>query len=136
MPDYNAVCQLFSRYAAGMDTKNFALTTETFAANARFEVNLDGRDIAPPIDGKQRIGDFFETATRRQSDQRRHVITNVRTTDEDGKQIAYAYLTLVVTTDGVLTVKQTGMLRSEIVEEAGELRFGLMQLALDGRASD
>jgi len=133
MNDHEAIYQLYARYAAGMDSRRFELTRETFASNARFSLNIKGTEAMPPIDGKQEIGDFIETTTREQSDQRRHVISNVRTSQEDGSEVAYAYLSLFVTTDDGLTVQCTGQYRSEIVEEDGELRFGHMQLDLDGQ---
>jgi len=132
MNDHEAVYQLYSRYAAGMDTGQFELTREVFASNARFSLNIKGAEAMPPIDGKQEIGDFIETTTRGQDDQRRHVITNVRTSEEGGKNVAYAYLSLFVTTDAALTLQCTGQYRSEIVEEGGQLRFGHMHLDLDG----
>ena len=133
MNDHEAVYQLYARYAAGMDNREFALTRETFASNARFSLNIKGTEAMPPIDGKQAIGDFIETTTREQNDQRRHVISNVRTSQEGGTEVAHAYLSLFVTTDDGLTVQCTGQYRSEIVEEDGELRFGHMQLDLDGQ---
>ena len=133
MNDHEAVYQLYARYAAGMDSRQFALTRETFASNARFSLNIKGTEAMPPIDGKQEISEFIETTTREQNDQRRHVISNVRTSQEGGTEVAHAYLSLFVTTDDGLTVQCTGQYRSEIVEEDGELRFGHMQLDLDGQ---
>jgi len=131
MNDHEAVYQLYARYAAGMDNRKFELTREVFAANSRFSLTIKGADAMPPIDGKQAIGDFIETTTREQTDTRRHVLTNILITQEDGRQVAYAYLSLMVNTDDALTLQCTGQYRSEIVEENGELRFGHMHLALD-----
>lgn len=133
MHDHEAIYQLYSRYAAGMDTRQFALTRETFASNARFSLDIKGTEAMPAIDGKQEIGDFIENTTRGQDDQRRHVITNIRTGEEAGAQVAYAYLSLFVTTDEALTLQCTGQYRSEIVEEDGAARFGHMHLDLDGQ---
>jgi len=132
MHDQLAVYALYVDYAAGMDIRDFALTRNTFASNATFSLNIKGSPAIEPIHGAQAIGDFIETTTREQTDQRRHVITNIRHTEEGGVHIAYGYLSLFVTDDSGLTVQCTGMYRSEIVEENGALRFGNMQLDLDG----
>jgi 3-phenylpropionate/cinnamic acid dioxygenase small subunit len=133
MNDHEAIYQLYARYAAGMDDKRFELTRETFSTDGRFSLHIKGTEAIPPIDGKQAIGDFIESTTRGQDDQRRHVITNVRIAEEGAKQIAYATLSLFVTTDTSLSVQCTGSYRSEIVEENGETRFGHMHLDLDGQ---
>jgi 3-phenylpropionate/cinnamic acid dioxygenase small subunit len=132
MNDHEAVYQLYTRYAAGMDNRQFELTRETFATGASFSLNIKGTEAVAPIEGKQAVGDFIETTTREQTDQRRHVITNIRIAQEGGGDVAYAYLSLFVTDDSGLTVQCTGQYRSEIVEEDGEPRFGRMHLDLDG----
>jgi 3-phenylpropionate/cinnamic acid dioxygenase small subunit len=132
MNDSEAVHQLYAHYAAGMDNAQFELTREVFASNSRFSLNIQGTEAVPPIDGKQAIGDFIETTTREQNDQRRHVITNIRSSVEGGKTVAYGYLALFVTTDDGVAIQCTGQYRSEIVEEGGKLHFGHMHLDLDG----
>jgi hypothetical protein len=131
MHDPMAVYALYVDYAAGMDIKDFALTRDTFAADATFTLNIKGTPAIEPIRGAQAIGDFIETTTRAQTDQRRHVITNIRHVDENGIHVAYGYLSLLVTDDAGLIAKATGIYRSEIVEEDGGLRFGNMHLDLD-----
>lgn len=133
MNDHEAIYQLYARYAAGMDNKQFELTRDTFATDGRFSLHIKGTEAIPPIEGKQAIGDFIENTTRDQDDQRRHVITNVRIAQEDGSQIAYGTLSLFVTTDTALSLQCTGVYRSEIVQENGEARFGHMHLDLDGQ---
>jgi len=132
MNDHEAVYQLYTRYAAGMDNRQFELTRETFATDASFSLNIKGTEAVAPIEGKQAVGDFIETTTREQTDQRRHVITNVRIAQEGGADVAYAYLSLFVTDDAGLTIQCTGQYRSEVVEENGEPHFGRMHLDLDG----
>jgi hypothetical protein len=126
-----AVYALYVDYAAGMDIKDFALTRNTFASDATFTLNIKGSPAIEPIRGAQAIGDFIEGTTRDQTDQRRHVITNIRNVEEDGVHVAYGYLSLLVTDDAGLSAKCTGLYRSEIVEEDGGLRFGNMHLDLD-----
>src|SRR5579871_4138217 len=99
MHDQLAVYALYVDYAAGMDIGEFALTRNTFASDATFSLNIKGTPAIEPIHGAQAIGDFIETTTRAQTDQRRHVLTNIRHVEENGVQVAYAYLSLLVTDD-------------------------------------
>ena len=132
MHDQLAVNELYVDYAAGMDIRDFDLTRNTFASGATFSLDIKGTPAIEPIRGGQAIGDFIETTTRAQLDQRRHVISNIRHVEEAGVHVAYAYLSLFVTDDSGLTVQCTGLYRSEIVEEDGAVRFGNMHLELDG----
>ena len=132
MHDQTAVYALYVDYAAGMDIKEFDLTRNTFASDSTFSLTIKGSPAIEPIRGAQAIGDFIESTTRAQTDQRRHVITNVRHVEEGGAHVAYAYLSLLVTDEAGLSAQCTGLYRSEIVEEDGAPRFGNMHLELDG----
>ena len=132
MTDHEAIYQLYTRYAAGMDSKQFDMIRSAFADDARFSIAIKGTEAVPPIDGGQAITDFIESTTRGQNDQRRHVITNIRIGEEDGKLIAYGLLSLFVNDDDGLRIQATGQYRSEILERSGDVHFGHMHLDLDG----
>jgi len=87
MNDHEAVYQLYTRYAAGMDNRQFELTRETFATDASFSLNIKGTEAVAPIQGKQRSA-TSSRHDREQNDQRRHVITNVRIAQEGGADVA------------------------------------------------
>jgi len=132
MNDHEAVYQLYTRYAAGMDNRQFELTRETFATDASFSLNIKGTEAVAPIEGKQAVGDFIETTTREQTDQRRHVITNVRFSNEtDTETRATAILSLFVTLNNQLTTQATGWYDCQAVLDDGTWRFARMYLTLD-----
>ena len=128
MSDLQAVSQLFANYAWSMDSKEFELFDEVFSEDATFVVSIAGPVAAGPFEGRAALVDFIRTTTLDQTDQRRHVITNVRL---DGGDKATATLTLLVVDNGVLIVKSCGVYRVDLVQDAGALRFGAMDLALD-----
>ncbi len=128
MSDPQAVSQLFANYAWSMDSREFELFDEVFSEDATFVVSIAGPVAAGPFEGRAALVDFIRTTTLDQTDQRRHVITNVRL---DGGGKATATLTLLVVDDGVLIVKSCGVYRVDLVQEGGALRFGAMDLALD-----
>jgi len=127
MSDMQTVSQLFANYAWSMDSKEFELFDEVFAESATFVVSIAGT-VAASFEGRGPLVDFIRTTTLEQTDQRRHVITNVRLAGDDK---ATATLTLLVVDNGELIVKSCGVYSVDLVQENGELRFGAMDLALD-----
>lgn len=127
MPDYSAVAELFARYASAMDDKNFQVLGDVFTGEATFTVDITGGPTVGPYESRDAIVEFISTTTQEQQDQRRHVITNVRTEGD----VAYGILSLFVTADGELTVQSTGVYRTDLAVEDGALRFASMYLTLD-----
>jgi hypothetical protein len=121
------VGQLFSTYAWSMDSKEFELFDEVFSEGATFVVSIAGEVVAS-FEGRAAVVDFIRTTTLEQTDQRRHVITNVRLVGGDR---ATATLTLLVVDNGELIVKSCGVYSVDLVQEGGAWRFGAMDLALD-----
>lgn len=128
MIDQQTVSQLFATYAWAMDARDFDLFEGVFSKDATFVVSIAGTVAAGPFEGRAALVDFIRSTTLDQQDQRRHVITNVRLGEDGG---ATSTLTLLVVDNGVLTVKSCGVYRVELVEEAGAVCFGSMDLALD-----
>jgi len=126
MSDIQTVGQLFSTYAWSMDSKEFELFDEVFSEGATFVVSIAGEVVAS-FEGRAAVVDFIRSTTLEQTDQRRHVITNVRLAGDK----ATATLTLLVVDNGELILKSCGVYRVDLVQEGGELRFGAMDLALD-----
>ena len=118
--------QLFANYAWAMDSKEFEVFDEVFSTDATFAVAIAGETVAS-FEGRQATVDFIRNTTLDQTDQRRHVITNIRRVGDDK---ATATLTLLVVDGGVLTVKSCGVYFCDLVQENG-LKFGAMDLQLD-----
>jgi 3-phenylpropionate/cinnamic acid dioxygenase small subunit len=131
MADRQAIEDLFARYAWGMDARKFEYTKGTFGADSRFTLEIAGEQAIEPLEGAA-IGDFIEATVSQQTDVRRHLLTNVRLEDErEDSATAYAYLSLLVTENGELSARATGIYRTEVVREDGRWRFRGMHLALD-----
>ena len=108
--------------------KEFELFDEVFSEGATFVVSIAGTVAAGPFEGRAALVDFIRSTTLDQTDQRRHVITNVRLAGGDK---ATSTLTLLVVDNGELIVKSCGVYRVDLVQEGGAWRFGAMDLALD-----
>ena len=126
MSDMQTVEQLFSTYAWSMDSKEFELFDEVFSEDSTFVVSIAGT-VAASFEGRAATVDFIRSTTLEQTDQRRHVITNVRLAGDK----ATATLTLLVVDNGELILKSCGIYTVDLVQENGEWRFGAMDLALD-----
>jgi SnoaL-like domain len=130
--DHFAINELFAWYAWGMDSGQFSFTRDTFTADASFSLDIVGEPVIDPINGGEAIGDFIETTTREQTDQRRHVITNVHLENEqDDSATAIAYLSLMVTEAGRLRPQATGVYTTEAVHDRERWRFRRLHLTLD-----
>ena len=84
MVDRDALEQLFAQYGWPMDSKEFPVLREVFTEDAEFTVAITGGDTHGPISGRDAIYDFCSGIVSSQTDQRRHVITNIRIVDDAG----------------------------------------------------
>jgi 3-phenylpropionate/cinnamic acid dioxygenase small subunit len=75
---------------------------------------------------------FFGAAFAAQSDQRRHVVSNIRLLEstEDRARVE-AYLTLIVTDEGTTALKSAGRYDAVVVGDETGWRFRAMTLFLD-----
>lgn len=133
MADRTAIEQLFADYGWPMDSREWQVLSTVFTEEAEFTISISGGDVIGPIVGREAIVDFCSSTVNAQTDQRRHVITNVRVGPETESEAAVtAILTLIVVTDGRLEVKSSGLYRTQVVCGAdGRWRFSKMLLELD-----
>ena len=132
MAGHDAIEQLFATYAWAHDNKEFELLDGVFTERSEFTVDITGGATIGPIGSRRETVDFIRDTTLAQGDQRRHVITNVRFSDESELGVrATAILSLFVTKDGVLTTQATGWYDCRAVIDGGEWRFARMYLTLD-----
>lgn len=132
MADRDAIDQLFADYGWPMDSREFSVLGDTFTENADFTIVITGGDTIGPISGRDAIVEFCSSTVGEQTDQRRHVITNVRIGPETETEAdVTAILTLIVVADGALEVKSSGLYRTRAVLDGGRWRFASMHLTLD-----
>ena len=82
MADRQAIDDLFADYAWAMDTRDWDLLRAVFHEEASFTIPITGADTVGPISPGSEVVDFISSTTESQTDQRRHVITNVRVEEE------------------------------------------------------
>jgi 3-phenylpropionate/cinnamic acid dioxygenase small subunit len=132
MADRQAIADLFSEYAWALDAKDWDLLRQVFHEDASLTIELTGADTVGPIAPGAAVVDLISTTSEGQDDQRRHVVTNLRYESEGEEDaVVTATLTLLVTADGELSVQSTGVIRTEVMLEAGRWQFREFRLVLD-----
>ena len=133
--DTLALQQLCFDYAAANDDRDVEAILACFTPDGTFGLQVAGQDPVGPF-GPATTPDaatFFAETLGQQSDQRRHVVTNVRFVDvEPDRCTLLSYFTLCVTDAGTTQVLTTGVYRDEAVRLDGAWRFASKWLDLDG----
>ena len=132
MADKQAVTELLNRAGVAYDTADTQFLTEMFVDDgAVFHMTIAGGDIIP-FEGKETIGKLFTDSLTEQTDQRRHVITNIYFKNETVDSItAISYLVLVAVENGALAVLSSGMYTDDCVNQDGEWKLQKRRLDLD-----
>jgi hypothetical protein len=132
MADRAKITDLWGDYGAGNDLRDFDLLESCFTEDASFTVHIAGGDTVGPLQPRKDVMEFFRAALGSQTDRRRHVLTNFRYLEEgaDRARVA-AYLSLIVTDEGVTVTKSAGAYDTEVVLDQGGWRFRSVVLDLD-----
>ena len=132
MADRQAIQDLFADYAWAMDARDFDLLADVFHEDASFTIDITGADSFGPFEPGSGVVEFISSTTKEQTDQRRHVVTNIRVEEETASDATVtATLTLNVVDDGKLTVQSVGVYRAECVDAGDRWKFRQFNLALD-----
>jgi hypothetical protein len=113
------VAERIARYGWSYDERDRVGLAECFTPDGVWEGRIMGRDQVGPIPGREAIADFLAEFWRVQSDQRRHLFTNLVVHDlTPARAAAHAYLLLTAAVDGAMTPVTTGPYRFELARDA------------------
>ncbi|MFD4254403.1 nuclear transport factor 2 family protein [Amycolatopsis thermoflava] len=131
MPDRAAIEDLLNRYSLAYDLPDLERMESVFTKDAVFSMAIAGGDPVA-FEGRDAIMSLMRDSLAKQTDQRRHINSNliVHGTD-DGVIRTTHYLTLVATENGAISLLSAGVYRNEIVERDGELKLQKLHLDLD-----
>jgi hypothetical protein len=132
MADKQAVTELLNRAGVAYDIADTDFLRDMFVDDgAQFHLTIAGGDLIA-FDGKENIGKLFSDSLETQTDQRRHVITNIYFTDETDDSItAISYLVLITVEEGELNVISSGIYTDDCVLVGGEWKLKKRRLDLD-----
>lgn len=123
---------VLNRYALAYDTNDMDEMKSVFTEDATFSMRIQGGDLIGPFEGRDAIMKLMTDSLASQTDQRRHVTTNLVIREQsDSRVVAQVYLTLISVADGALTVLSSGLYTDELVQEDGEWRLKKLHLDLD-----
>lgn len=128
-----ALENVLNRYSIAYDENDMAEMADTFAEKAVMSMRIAGGDLIGPFEGKEAVLKLMTDSLASQTDQRRHVTTNVvvRAEDENSAQVS-SYLTLISIQDGKAVLLSTARYEDELVrEDDGAWRFTKRHVELD-----
>jgi 3-phenylpropionate/cinnamic acid dioxygenase small subunit len=130
--DRHAIQQLLSSYGFHHDARDFASLAECFTEDASYTMVVAGADPIGPRLGRDAIVDQIRIFKSRQTDQRRHVITNFMFDQEAiSKARVRSYVTVIAVADGVLDVVSCGFYTDVVVLTELGWRIADKKLHLD-----
>lgn len=131
MPDRDDVENLLNSYSLAYDTGDTGAMKGYFTEDAVFVMRIPGNNPLT-FEGRERILQLVSDALASQTDQRRHVNSNLIVHGtENGVTRTTHYLSLLATESGETRLLSAGVYRIEIVEEGGTLRMRRLDLELD-----
>lgn len=130
MTDRIAIERLLNTYSLAYDSRDLETMDSCFTADAVFSMQVAGQEPVS-FDGRDTIMKLMTDSMASQTDQRRHINSNLLVSEEDGVVRTTSYLTLVATEANQIQLLSSGVYRNEIVEDAGTLRFRRLHLDLD-----
>lgn len=133
MADRESIRELFADYGYANDERSRELLARLLAADASFEIAIPDQGVElGPFEGAAAVEEFIMADLTAQSDQRRHVITNLRFENEtDDSADVRAYLSLHVTAGGTLAVRCAGVYHASVVLDGEAWKLRRIALRLD-----
>ena len=127
-----AIQELLNRAAYGLDVRELDMLAACFAEDAIFTMCIEGGPQVGPFEGRKGIMELMTGAMEEQTDQRRHMISNVffdRAGDESARVVSN--LTLFGTENSEIRLITTGVYHDEVVLRAGKWELLHRHLDLD-----
>jgi|RhiMethySRZTD1v2_1073278.scaffolds.fasta_scaffold633017_1 hypothetical protein len=130
--DRAMIAERLARYGWGYDERDRDLLADCFTADGTWEGSIMGGDGVGPHAGRDAVVEFLMTFWDVQTDQRRHIFTNVVVEDLTGDAaVAHAYLLLTASSEGVMTPVTNGPYRFHLRKDAGTWRIARLVAGFD-----
>ena len=113
------IAEVLAESALGLDMKDLSVLERCFTPGATFVLAIEGVDEASVFEGREAILGLFKGALDAQTDERKHVISNVifRNGAADTATVL-SYLTLFATENGVTQLITTGLYTDDLQKQA------------------
>jgi ketosteroid isomerase-like protein len=132
MADRSAIENVLAAWTVGYDERDVDLMARCFTSDAVMTMDIGGGEKMGPYEGHAEVMKHFTDHHAIQTDQRRHVTTNIFITDEtDASASVLSYLTLLVTDKGATRLQATGVYRDSFVLDGESWKIRRRHLDLD-----
>lgn len=122
----------FHRWALAYDENDMDTMADCFTEDAVLSMTIAGGDLIGPFDGREAVMGLMRDSLASQTDQRRHLTTNIIIREEDdASATTESYLTLVSVENGAIRVLSSGKYQDRLVNEGGVWRLSKRHIALD-----
>lgn len=121
-----------ARYALAYDDGDLDGVERSFAEDSVLTLQIAGNDLVGPMTGRPEIMKLFRDSHESQTDQRRHITTNILVTETGENSAAtVSYVVITSAENGALTVLTTGKYEDEWSRDGGEWQLTKRHIALD-----
>lgn len=130
--DKLAIHELLNRAAYGLDVRDLDILASCFAEQAVMTLRIAGGDLVGPFDGREAIMKLMTDSMAEQTDQRRHVTSNMffESEGEDAATLM-SNLTLLATENGQIRLVSAGTYQDEVVRQGGQWKLVKRHIELD-----
>lgn len=126
------VHELLSRAAYALDEQDLGMLGACFAPQAEFRMQIAGNPPIPPFIGHAAIMELMRNSMATQTDNRRHVVSNIFFTVEGEAEVrVVSNLTLFGTENGVIRLISTALYRDRVVRRDGRWLLDERSIELD-----
>ena len=130
--DRLAIHELLARSAWAYDEARLDVMEACFTTDAQMALRIAGGDVIGPHVGRAAVRALIRNAIESQTDQRRHVISNVFVESESADSaVVVSTLALLTTANEQTSVLSAGLYRDTVVRTSEGWRFRERFLSLD-----
>lgn len=130
--DKLAILELLARSAYAYDERKLDLLEGCFTEDAAFSIKIAGVDeLVGPFEGREQIMGLYRGSLEKQTDVRRHVVSNAFFESDGDEPVVLSYLSLFATENGEAKLLCTGVYRDRLRRGAGGWEIHRRHLDLD-----
>ncbi|NIP14113.1 MAG: nuclear transport factor 2 family protein [Pseudomonadales bacterium] len=127
-----AIHDLLGRSAYALDERHVEMLEGTFTEDASFELDIEGVEGTMSFEGREAIMGLITDSMAEQTDQRRHVVTNVFFEDvAEERAKLVSNITITSVEHGQIRLVTSGLYRDEVLLKGGEWRIHRRRIELD-----
>lgn len=132
LDDKQAISELLSRSAYALDMRLADMLAACFAEDAQFTLKIADAELVGPFVNRDGIMALMTGSFEEQTDQRRHVVSNVFFESEGAdRATVVSNLTLMGTEAGTIRLISAGVYRDEVLKRDGQWQLYRRHLDLD-----